>query len=327
MIGQETLLVTLVKLADRLPAPPPAKRGRGRPVTYPDRLFLKALVIMIVRRLHTAHELLAVLDQPTAEMRALRGLLTLPDGRYPTRRTWERRLAALPATLPAQIACLGHHLVALLRPWAACGRAVAVDSTVLRARGGVWHKKHREAGEVPHTSIDTEAHWTKSGWHGWVYGWKLHLVTTVAAVWLPLAAELTPANTADSEAAPRLLEDLPAEVRFVLGDRHYNAPEVRVVCDRTDRVLVTAQYGRYPHTDDGVEVRRVFHKLRSLAIENFNGQFKGIFDVQGAVPTKGLTNTRRFALGAVLVYQLTLWHRHEHALDLRVGLDPFLKAA
>ncbi len=328
MIGQDTLLVTLVRLVDRLPIPPPpAKRARGRPVTYPDRLFLKALVIMIVRHLHSPYELLSVLDQPTAEMRALRGLLTLPDGRYPARRTWERRLAALPATLPAQIACLGHHLVALLRPWAACGRAVAIDSTVLRARGGVWHKKHREAGEVPHTSIDTEAHWTKSGWHGWVYGWKLHLVTTVAAVWLPLAAELTPANTADSEAAPQLLEDLPAEARFVLGDRHYNAPEVRAVCDRTDRVLVTSQYGRYPHTDDGVEVRRVLHKLRSLAIENFNGQFKGIFDVQGAVPTKGLTNTRRFALGAVLVYQLTLWHRHEHALDLRVGLDPFLKAA
>ncbi len=243
MIGQETVLVTLVKLADRLPAPGPAKRGCGRPVTYPDRLFLKALVIMIVRRLHTVHELLAVLDQPTAEMRALRRLLTLPDGRYPARRTWERRLAALPDTLAAQIACAGQLLVALLRPWAACGRAAAVDSTVLRAKGGVWHKKDREAGEVPHTSIDTEAHWTKSGWHGWVYGWKLHLVTAVAAVWIPLAAELTPANTADSEVAPRLLDDLPAEVRFVLGDRHYNAPEVRQACARADRALVTSRYG------------------------------------------------------------------------------------
>jgi hypothetical protein len=61
----------------------------------------------------------------------------------------------------------------------------------LRARGGVWHKKDRDAGVVPHTSIDTEAHWTKSGWHGWVYGWKLHLVVSVAAVWISLAAELT----------------------------------------------------------------------------------------------------------------------------------------
>jgi hypothetical protein len=62
---------------------------------------------------------------------------------------------------------------------------VAVDSTVLRACGGVWHRKHREAGVVPHTSIDPEAGWTKSGWHGWVYGWKLHLVRTVAGVWIP----------------------------------------------------------------------------------------------------------------------------------------------
>jgi hypothetical protein len=71
-----------------------------------------------------------------------------------------------------------------------------------------------------------------------------------------------------------------------------------------------------------VEVRRVFRKLRSASIENVNGLFKAIFDLHGAVPTKGLTSTRRFALGAVFVYQLTLWHRHAHGLDLRVGLDP-----
>jgi hypothetical protein len=328
MIAEESLLGMLVRLVDRLPLPPPpAKRGRGRPVTSPDRLFLKALVVMIVRHLHKVHELLAVLAQPTAEMRALRALLTLPDGRYPTRRTWERRLAALPATLPAQIACLGQHLVALLRPWADCGRAAASDSTVLRALGGVWHKQDRAAGVVPHTAIDTEAHWTKSGWHGWVYGWKLHLVTTVAGVWLPLAAELTPANVADNEVAPLLLAALPAEVRFVLGDHQYNAPNVRALCDQDDRILVAAQHGGYPHTDDGVAVRRVFHKLRSTAIENCNEQFKGIFDAHGAVPTRGLPATRRFALGAVLVYQLLLWHRHQHALDLRVGLKPCLKAA
>ncbi len=328
MIGQPSLLVTLVLLVDRLPLPPPpTKRGRGRPVTYPDRLFLKALAVMIVRHLHKVHELLTVLAQPTAEMHALRGLLALPDGRYPTRRTWERRLAALPETLPAQIACLGQHLVALLRPWADYGRAAAIDSTVLRAQGGVWHKKHRDAGVVPHTSIDTEANWTKSGWHGWVYGWKLHLVTTVAGVWLPLAAELTPANAADNEVAPLLLAVLPAEVRFVLGDHQYNAPNVRAACGAAGQVLVASRQGGYPHTDDGVEVRRVFHKLRSTAIENFNEQFKASFDAHGAVPTRGLAATRRFALGAVLVYQLLLWHRHEHGLDLRVGLKPCLKAA
>jgi hypothetical protein len=97
------------------------------------------------------------------------------------------------------------------------GRAAGIDSTLLRARGGVWPKKDREAGLVPHTSIDTEAHGTTSGWHGWVYGGKLHLVTTVAGVWIPLAADLTAAHVADHVQALTLLPELPTEVRYVLG--------------------------------------------------------------------------------------------------------------
>jgi len=162
MIEQETLLVSLVRLVSRIPVPPSPKRGRGRPKTYPDQLFLQALVIMIIRHLHTVHELLSVLEQPTSEMQLLRSELHV-DGRYPTRRTWERRLKALPAGLPAQIGCLGRALVELIVPWASCGRAAAIDSTVLRARGGVWHKKDREADSVPHTSIDTEAHGCMAG--------------------------------------------------------------------------------------------------------------------------------------------------------------------
>ena len=220
MVHQVSLLVMLVQLVDRMPMPePPAKRRRGRPAVYTDRLFLKALVIMIIRHLHTVNELLSVLAQPTPEMLLLRNLLG-EQGRFPSRRTWERRLAQLPDSLPAQIGCLGRHLVATIQPWAHCGRAAAIDSTVLRSRGGVWHKKHRELGEVPHTSIDVEAHWTKSGWHGWVYGWKLHLAGAVAwldeqlqgMLWIPLAADLTAANVADNEKAPDLLAELPADV-------------------------------------------------------------------------------------------------------------------
>ena len=281
---------------------------------------------MLVRNVWPVSGLIASLERPTWEMQAPRTRMT-EQGRLPSRRTWERRLATLPNSLPARIGCLGRHLVGLIDPWVAGGQAVAIDSTVLHARGGVWHQQHRDAGVVPHTAIDTEAGWTKSGWHGWVYGWKLHLATTVAAVWIPLAAELTPANTADNEPAPRLLDELPTEARFVLGDTHYNDPAVRDHCTSTGRFLVATRRGPYPHTDAGVEVRRVFHKLRSLAIENFNGQFKGIFECGGQVPTRGLRATQRYILGAVFVYQLTLLHRFENGADLRVGLKPFLRAA
>jgi hypothetical protein len=202
-----------------------------------------------------------------------------------------------------------------------------MDSTVLRALGGVWHRKHRLAGVVPHTGIDTEAGWTKSGWRGWVYGWKLHLVVAVAAACIPLAAALTPANRADNAEAFALLGELPAWARFLLGDTSCNDPDLRARAEAEGRTRVTTQRGAYPHRDAGVEVRRVFHALRSHTIENFNESFKAIFDGHGQVPTRGLAATRRYALGAVFVYQLALLHQHLTGGDLRVGLKPLLKAA
>jgi hypothetical protein len=329
MIAQDSVLVQLVRLIDRLPAPsPPLRpRRRGRPRLYSDTLFLKALVIMIVRRLHKVGELLAVLEEPTAEMRSLREVLS-EDGRFPSRRTFERRLRALPETLPERIGLLGRHLVASIEPWARCGRAVALDSTVLRARGGVWHKKDKDAGLVPHSSIDTQAGWTRSGWHGWVYGWKLHLACTVAEVWIPLAARLTPANASDARVAPLLIEELPDQGRLVLGDTHYNAPKVRRACLAREMFLVaSARRGTYPHTDAGVEVRRILHRLRHLAIENLNEHFKALFEAHGEVPTRGRLDTARFALGAVFVYQLALVHRHEQGSGTNRGLKAFLRAA
>lgn len=154
-------------------------------------------------------------------------------------------------------------------------------------------------------------------------------------VWIPLAARLTPANAADNRIAPLLIEELPEEARLVLGDAHYNAPDVREACaaaaaaaEGGEKFLVASGRAPYPHTDAGVEVRRIFHLLRHRAIENFNGHFKALFDVHGPVPTKGEADTARFALGAILVYQLALLHRHDERLsDANRGLKAFLRAA
>ena len=96
MVPDASPPVILVSLVERIPLPPSAPR-RGRPAVYPDRLFLEALVVMVVKRLPTVHALLAALEEPTPEMCRLRVLLTV-DGRYPSRRTWERRPAAIPDT-------------------------------------------------------------------------------------------------------------------------------------------------------------------------------------------------------------------------------------
>lgn len=108
--------------------------------------------------IYSVYELRIILEQPTLEMQRLRMEFMVED-KLPTGRTWECRLKVLPEHLLVQIAAFGAYLLESLKPWAEGGTAAAIDSTILTARGGVWHKKDREAGVVPHSSLDTEAHW------------------------------------------------------------------------------------------------------------------------------------------------------------------------
>lgn len=322
-------LMDLVEAVERLMrVPRPARRGR--PERYGEAVLLKATVILVVRRLPSVHALLGILDEP--EWEGVRARLCDQRGRFPARRTWERRLNLVAARLPEWIARVGRLLVAGLRLWEEDGRAVALDSSVLQARGKPWHQSQRRQGLCRDTRIDQDAHWCQSGWHGWVYGYKLHSVLAVCpllGVWAPLAAAVTPANTADSTQAPRLLDDLAPLVLdrlLVLADCAYQDPDVRARCARDGRTLVASRKGTHPR-DAGTPVRQVFHALRSEAIERWHSQLKHIFDLSGQLPTRGLVATQRFVLGAVFTYQLTLLDRFLAGRPLRAGLQAAIQAA
>ena len=122
-------LVSLVVVMDRLPRPPAsANRLRGRPTTYADRLIMKALVLMSIRRLDTASALLAFLNQDDT------GAVAAPLGR-----TGPLSLSLHVGTPPSRAAgeltrddgVRGRHVVALWQPWTIHGRAVAINRTAL----------------------------------------------------------------------------------------------------------------------------------------------------------------------------------------------------
>ena len=303
---------------------------RGRPERYTEAVMLKATVIVVQRRLPSVHALLGVLEEP--EWAGVRARLCDARGRFPSRRTWERRLKQVANRLPEWIARAGRLLVELLRLWEEDGRAVALDSTALQARGKPWHQRQRRQGVCPDTRIDQDAHWCQSGWHGWVYGYKLHTIIAVCprvGVWLPLAAAVTPANVADCAQAPLLLDDLAPLVLsrlLVLADSAYRGPAIAQRCARDGRVLVTSRRGK-PAPNAGTPVRRVFHALRSQASEDWHSQFRHIFDLSAQLPTRGLLATQRFVLGAVFTYQLAILDRFLAGRSLRAGLQAALQAA
>src|SRR4029450_3178961 len=101
MLTQGSILVSLLWLVEQLPTPPPpVKRQRGRQEFYSDKLFVKALIVMIIRRLYTAYALLSFLAQDDSVVQQIRPLLT-EHGRFPTRRTCERGLVKWRDAQPA----------------------------------------------------------------------------------------------------------------------------------------------------------------------------------------------------------------------------------
>ena len=91
-------------------------------------------------------------------------------------------------------------------------------------------------------------------------------------------------------------QQLPMEGRYGLGATPDNTPALRAESGLPNRQLLATRGSRHPHQDDDVEVRRIFHKLRSLAIELFLGLFKTIFEWRGQMLVKGLNKCQLLVL-------------------------------
>ena len=77
---------------------------------------------------------------------------------------------------------------------------VATDSTLLRAKGHLWHKSSMIKGVVPCSGIiDTDARWGFSHTKQWIFGYKLHLVSSTGSLIVPLSADFTQANAYDNQ--------------------------------------------------------------------------------------------------------------------------------
>ncbi len=116
--------------------------------------------------------------------------------KIPSRRTFDRRLKTISTDIKQRISTIGYLFVAegMVDP-----SITAVDSTLIKANGSVWHKSSMKKGEVPCPGIDTDARWGYSHTKGWVFGYKLHLTSTTGKIVVPLTADVTTANVQDNQ--------------------------------------------------------------------------------------------------------------------------------
>ena len=131
------------------------RRRRGRPYVYSPSIILRCFIVRLWFRLdsnNALHKFLE-LDYPYNQKILKRcGLTQIPD-----RRTFDRRLKTISIDIKERIAVMTHLFVCekMIDPY-----IVAIDSTLLKAKGHLWHKSSMIKGIVPRSGIiDTDARW------------------------------------------------------------------------------------------------------------------------------------------------------------------------
>ena len=162
-------LLKIVEQVKEYYVEPPPKRQRGRPRTFSGRAFLLLAVVGVVLRTFKPQELSTLLTKDIT----LRQVLGF--GRVPHRRTLERRLDATWPEAEAQVQALGQQILDEVEPGPDAPQASALDGRMYQAQGPRWHKRAREHGRVPAglRNVDPESAWSKSGYRGWVQGYRL----------------------------------------------------------------------------------------------------------------------------------------------------------
>ena len=183
MIEYTTFLFSLL---DEFLATQEKVSKRGRPQTYPDAPLIVFYAVM------TLKGITAMRAQQDYLFHHPLWLARCQLPRCPSHVTLGRRYKALTPTLQAftEYVATWH----LTHGGHFRQEVVYEDKSLFKAAGPVWHQKDRLNDEIPKglRGVDRAATWSKSGYHGWVYGYGLHLTATREG--FPVMFHVEPAN-------------------------------------------------------------------------------------------------------------------------------------
>jgi hypothetical protein len=114
---------------------------------------------------------------------------TLGFERTAHRKTIARRLAKLLPEAERQIKALGAELLSSISN-DETAVVSAIDGRMYAAAAALWHKPDRERDRIPVglRNVDRESRWFKSGYRGWIQGYRLILQGLVFPQPVPLFA-------------------------------------------------------------------------------------------------------------------------------------------
>jgi len=294
-------LLFLIQQAKQNYQVPESKCKRGKPLTYSARSFWLLNLVAVLLRAFSASELHLLLTKDEVLRKAL------DFEQVPHRKTIARRISSLTTIGEQQIAALGFRILITL---AIPDQSVsAIDGRMYEALGPKWHQKDRQLGIISPKlrNVDVESEWFKSGYRGWIQGYRLVLQGLVFPEPVPLFATWRPNNEGESTIVKEALREKKLPVTDVmLGDETFGGKELG---------LVYQQHGGYLLTPKQFSAKNKTWKndlfvYRKETIELLFQRVIQASDIKEC-KVKGLGKNGAFVLASVWLYQLVFWCNHQ----------------
>jgi hypothetical protein len=284
------------------------------PYVYSPTVILRCFIVRIWFRLDSnrvLHEYLAM-DLPyNRKVMKICGL-----SRVPSRRTFDRRLSTISTDIKNRITTMGELFVRekIINP-----SVLSTDSTLIKSKGYVWHKSSMVEGVVPRSGIDTDARWGFSHTKGWIFGYKLHMISSTDSIIVPLSADFTTANIPDNQIYSILTASLPITITertlYMSADPGYDDHELYGLSTELGFRLV-CPVQRYKNTPEEriklikfykSKVGQAIYSLRITSIEPLIGHIKSAFRID-PLSVRGYERGCAIVLLSVLLYQILVYY-------------------
>jgi hypothetical protein len=215
----DALMRIIQQVKENYQKPAKVSRRRGKQPDYSALSFLLLAVVAVITRTYKDSELHKFLSKDEK----LRKMLEF--ARLPHRTTIGRRLCKQISAAEEQINLIGEQIMQEVKPAPDQEKASVIDGRMYQATGPRWHKKQREQGIVPPElrNVDVESNWSKSGYRGWVQGYRLVVQSLVWPLPVPVFATWRPNHENEAAIAAQALAEGKLKVTdFLLGDATFN---------------------------------------------------------------------------------------------------------
>jgi hypothetical protein len=330
MIVKKRPLVKLLKLADEAYLEKELPAGRGRPYTYSERSMFKCFIVKTVKHLDDCSGLYHYLEHEANE--AIRQEVGFTE-QMPHLKTFQRRFAESEGLMRRQVGAIAR---VLAERGVISVELLSVDGSMCEALGPDWHQSDKRSAHIPDKlrNLDLTAEWGKSGYHGWVYGYKALGICNcgVGEPSVFVDGWVVKANVCETVNVREELErtGLPEGNRVLFGDSGFDDQKLFELCRRAKSLLVvpiTAEENSPPerYLKEAVYLDYVncgMYKRRSLSIEPLWAYIKDLFDLE-VMHQHGVFKAGAEVVSAMAAYNLIVLYNHSEGLPLR-AVKPFL---